>query len=140
MAGTLLGRMFLVVQGAALVTALHQCGSYALEADPWGGLHAGTFCPRVCADCRGRYAYSHATVVTGPRGTKDWRTEVHCQGEETTREATNASASADAVHERSERRFGSGWVLFATLYPPWLVVASVFAFAVVRSRRARPIT
>jgi hypothetical protein len=138
--GKFLGRTFLVVQSAALVTALHRCGSYALDADPWGGLHAATFCPRICADCRGPYTYAHSTVATGPRGKKEWKTEIHCQREGATPEDPGALASEADIRERSERRFGSGWVLFATLYPAWLVVASVVAFAVVRSRRARPMT
>ncbi len=140
MVGRLLGRIFLVVQSAALATVLHACGSFALDADPWGGLHAATFCPRVCSDCRGPYLYSHSTVVTGPRGKKDLRTEIHCQRDGSTPDAPGALASAAESRERAERRFGSGWVLFATLYPAWLAVACLIAFVVVRSRRAKPMT
>ena len=127
------GRVFLVVQSAALMTVLHACGAFALEADPWGGLHASTFCPRVCPDCRGPYTYSHSTVATGPRGKKDLRTDVHCQRDEPLR------AHGGSL-ERDERRFGSGWLLFATLYPVWLSVAAAFAVSVVRARRAKPVT
>jgi hypothetical protein len=140
MVGRLIWRTFLVVQSAALTTALHQCGTYALDADPWGGLHAATFCPRVCSDCHGPYTYAHSTVATGRRGKKDWRSEIHCQREGSPPDDAGALALESVTRERSERRFGSGWSLFATLYPVWLVVASMVAFAVVRSRRARSMT
>lgn len=116
----------------------------ALDGDPWLGMHAQYFCPRVCPDCHGPYVYfSWTTRSMGTGGnSSDTTAIVYCRSPRARVE------SMTWMEHMALREFntpyelpGGWWNLFgstlAATFALSLPLALLLAWNSARSKRAR---